>query len=269
MKKYQIIYADPPKQAKLPTVDEYFLGVRIAESQDIIRKIATQTDKPLIIQFSGGRDSVAMVGLTREVTSNFVCSFMETGIEFPEAIEFARESAKNLGVDLLISTPDEHKGGFFQRLAQFQKWPTVRATWCSRDLKIRPQQKMLHRIFGKGGIIKLIGVRRFESIRRTAIYGQGEFIRPDNQVAGAGNVYPILHWTDDDVVNYLEKEGLPTSGLYKRYGVSGCYWCPFYQVEIYTRILADQPTLYDEFIEWENKLRQPSVIGNVYLETLK
>lgn len=211
---------------------------------------------------------MAMVGLVKEVTDNFVCSFMATDIDFPEAVAFAKSSADELGVTLLISKPTDHLGGFFERLAKFRRWPMVHTTWCNRDLKIRPQKKMLTRELGKGKLYKLVGVRRYESARRRGIYEYGGFIRPDNQVGGDSNVYPILHWTDDDVLNYLARVGMPISGLYKKYGVSGCYWCPFYQVEIYLRILSDNPNLYDEFIKWEEELG-PSVIGNIYLRDLK
>ncbi|GAI04825.1 unnamed protein product, partial [marine sediment metagenome] len=36
---------------------------------------------------------MAMVGLVKEVTDNFVCSFMTTDIDFPEAVAFAKNSA--------------------------------------------------------------------------------------------------------------------------------------------------------------------------------
>lgn len=256
------------EQARLPTIDKFFLEQRLEESRAIVREVIKLSSKPLVVQFSGGKDSMAMVGLVKEVTDNFVCSFMMTGIDFPEAVAFAKSSASELGVSLLISTPADHLGGLFERLAKFRRWPMVQTTWCSRDLKIRPQQKMLIRELGKGRLYKLVGVRRYESARRRGIYEYGGFIRPDNQVGGASNVYPILHWTDADVFNYLSTKGLPTSGLYKKYGVSGCYWCPFYQAEIYLRILSDNPNLYDGFIEWEEELG-PSVVGNIYLRDLK
>jgi phosphoadenosine phosphosulfate reductase len=259
---------EPTCQNAFPELDEEFLSHRIDEGIDVIKNVLKSTDKPLVIQFSGGKDSMAMLGLVREVTKNYVCSYMQTDIDFKESVEFAKQSAMALGTELLISTPAEHFGGFFERLAKFRKFPTVRETWCNRDLKVRPQQKMLNRILGKGNVVKLIGVRRSESTRRMSLYKWGEFTRPDNQVGGADNVYPILHWTDADVRGYLKLKGLPTSGLYKKYGVSGCYWCPFYQPSIYMAILRDRPNLYDKIIEWEEEIG-PSVGNFIYLRDLK
>jgi len=254
-------------KSAFPILDKFFLEQRIEESSIIIKQAIQQTDKPLVIQFSGGRDSMVMLKLVQEVTDNFVCSYMQTGIDFPESVEFAKLSARNLNCDLLISTPKDHLGDFFERLASFRTFPTVRSTWCNRDLKVRPQQKMLNRIFGKGNITKLIGVRRSESSRRMSIYKWGNFTRPDNNVGGANNVYPILHWTDADILGFIEARKLSTSTLYKKYGVSGCYWCPFYQPSIYKKIIRDMPELYNEFVRWEEEIG-PSVGNYIYLSDI-
>ena len=64
-------------------------------------------------------------------------------------------------------------------------------------------------------------------------------------------------------------KGLPTSGLYKEFGVTGCSWCPFYQPDIYRRILKRMPNLYDRIIELENELNLPSVSGYYFMRDLK
>jgi 3'-phosphoadenosine 5'-phosphosulfate sulfotransferase (PAPS reductase)/FAD synthetase len=173
-----------------------------------------------------------------------------------------------MGFTLLVSTPEDHLGSFFERLPSFG-WPTVHSTWCNRDLKVRPQRKRLVREFGEGQFYKLVGVRKYESTRRKKMHKAGRFFATDYQTGKDTLVYPLLKWTSSDVRNYLKAQGLPVSALYKRFGVSGCFWCPFYQVKIYKRILRALPDLYDEFIEWEIKLGAPSVIGQVYLRDLK
>lgn len=251
-----------------PTIEGQFLSERIAESKGIIEAAIREAREPLIIQFSGGRDSVAMVGLVREVTKNFVCGYMVSGIDFRQAVDFADRMARKLEIPLLFSYPSDHLGGFFQRLHKLRTFPTVRSTWCQRDLKVRPQGKMLHRLLGKQPLYKLVGVRKWESSRRKALYSLDRVISPDTNVARDFLVYPILNWTDSDVLNYLKLRGLPTSRLYKKYGVSGCYWCPFYQPSIYRRILAGEPKLLDKFIEAEETYG-PSVTNYVYLRDLK
>lgn len=258
-------------QLKLPTIDDFFLSQRLEESRALVREMAERSEIPLIIQFSGGKDSMAVLGLVREMTENFVCAYMATGLEFNGVVQFVRKTCKEMGVTLLVSHPGLHKGNLFKRIEQFRRFPGMLRPWCCRDLKLRPQKKLLHETYGKGAFYKLEGVRLSESSRRKYIYKGivGTMMRPDDEHKGSFEVFPILHWTDDDVLNFLDLKGLPTSGLYEQYGVSGCSWCPFYGADIYRRVLRQVPNHYDRFIEWEERLGQPSVVGFTYLRDLK
>lgn len=260
-----------PNQAKLVGFDEYFLNQRITESKAVITKVAQRSEPPLIIQFSGGRDSMALLGLVREITDEFICFYMATGLEFKGVIQFVKETCEKLGVKLLISNPGMHKGNIFKRVEQFHTFPLIQTTWCCRDLKLRPQVKMMRKTFGKGVFYKLEGIRLSESTRRKYLYKEytGNPIRPDREQKGSFEVFPIINWTGEDVLNYLEMAGLPTSSHYNEYGVVGCSWCPFYGADIYRRVLAKLPNHYDRFIEWEEKLGMPSVTGRIYLGDIK
>jgi len=251
---------------------------KIRNSERIIMGCIEKVDKlPLIINFSGGKDSQCVLALVRELTDNFVCFYMSSGIEFPEAIDFVRKTCRELGVKLIISYPSDYKGDFFQRLAHFHDlgrgtgFPWTRATWCSRDLKLRPQRNVLRRLYGRNMMFKLVAVRRHESKRREKIYKSNICIVRDPEQKEAYMVYPILDWTDDDVKVYLKQKSIivPPNPLYEKYGVSGCYWCPFYQASIYRKILRCHPNLYDRWIEWERRLGKPCVNGQIFMSDLK
>lgn len=261
------------EQFTLPGIDQHFLEERLVESREVIKKVAESSDLPLFIQFSGGRDSMAMLSLVREVTDDFVCAYMATGLEFKGVIQFVKKTCAELGAKLLISNPSMHKGNLFKRIEQFQTFPGLIASWCCRDLKLRPQKKMLQSIYGKGTFYKLEGIRLSESIRRKYIYKDytDSPIREDSEFKGSYEVFPIINWTDSDVLNYLKMKGLPTMGHYKEFGVSGCAFCPFYGPDFYRRVFSVLPEyqLYRRVIEWENKLEKPSVIGYYYLRDIK
>jgi 3'-phosphoadenosine 5'-phosphosulfate sulfotransferase (PAPS reductase)/FAD synthetase len=194
---------------------------------------------------------------------------MVSGIEFQECIDFVVDVCRKFGWKLMFSHPEIYKGTFFDRLERFQYWPTIRKLWCQRDLKVRPQHLTLVRDFGEGSYYKLNGVRRHESTRRKFLYDNDVFIRRDTNCGGVDyEVFPILRWSDQDIINYLRIAGLPTSGLYKRFVVSGCYWCPWYQADIYYGIAKELPNLYDPMIAWESKIG-PSVNGHIYLRDIK
>lgn len=255
--------------------NDFELDSKIREAKQVITRVAAKSSVPLILNFSGGKDSMTLLDLVRQVTDNFVCFYMVSGIEFQESIDFVVEQCERMGLKLLMSRPSDYKGGFFERLPTIGYFPTVQnnTLWCNRDLKVRPQYVVLKREFGaKQMFFKLNGVRRYESSRRKKIHaGTKDFMRLDYHVAHGVMVFPILNWTDENVRDYLAANSIRVakSPLYEKFGVSGCYWCPFYQAGIYKRILCQCPNLYDEVIEWEKKLNRPSVSGHVWLRDLK
>lgn len=254
---------------------EHELQFKIREATTVVQNaIKRSGDTPIVINFSGGKDSLTLLDLVRKHTTNFVCCYAVSGIDFQESIDFAKKVCKDMGYELLISTPEMYKGGFFERLAQFRKFPTTRETWCSRDLKFRAESRLLRKLFGKKSFYKLNGVRRFESSRRNAMHISTKrlgFIIEDYLVSSDYMVFPILNWTNENVRDYLKlnEVSIPKNPLYEKYSISGCWYCPFYQPSIYKQIMAMHPTLYDEIIKWEAELNIPAVEGFHWLRDIK
>lgn len=259
-----------------------FFQEKVEEAQRVVRDVAARSTMPLVIQFSGGRDSMTLLGLVREVgVTNYVAAYMATGLELPGVVNFVRDFCEKEGIRLLVSHPGLHKGNLFHRIEQFQSFPNLgsfegggKRLWCCRDLKLRPQKKLLVKTFGnKQTFYRLEGIRRFESNRRKWIYRPyaETFMRPDEELKGSFETYPILNWSDADVLHYLEFKSLPTLRLYKDFGVSGCSWCPFYDSEIYYGVLKALPdwSVYRRVIEWEVKLNTPSIIGGIFLKEVR
>jgi len=248
------------------------LDYKVKEALTIIKKAKRKSGNiPLVLNFSGGRDSLLLLNLIKKVTDDFICFFCVTGIDFPELNDQVKNSAKDFDLDIYYSYPSDHKGGFFDRMEKFGNFPLIQTTWCSRDLKWRPQKKVLTKLFGKNTFYKLNAVRRYESSRRRKLYKPTGFFREDYEVYNDIMVFPILSWTTKERDHYLAKNNIPirTNLLYKKYKVSGCYWCPFYQANIYRRIICDFPNLYDKFIEWEIKLNKPSIVSKKWLRNIK
>jgi len=227
----------------------------------VIKKAVRETKKPLIINFSGGKDSIALLHLVKKITDNFICFYCDSGIEFPGTLEAIKKTAKSLELDLLISNPEDHKRNF----------PNFQTAWCSRDLKWRPQKKVLEKEFEKGVFYKLNAVRKNESSRRNKIYKGNDFFKPDYDTNNDIMVFPLLNWNTSFRDRFIEKNEIkiPTKNYYKKYGVSSCYWCRFYQAYIYIKVLKDFPNLYNDFIKWEKILNKPSVAKNIWLSNLK
>lgn len=268
-------------QLPLGTINDDILEEKITEAKNVIRMVVERSDKPLILQFSGGNDSMTMLDIVRDCgITNYTAAYMATGTELPGVVNFVRDFCKQNGIPVLISHPGMHKGNLFHRIEQFRSFPNLgtfdgggKRLWCCRDLKLRPQKKLLVKEFGKGTFYRLEGVRRFESNRRKIIYRPyaETFMRPDDEFKGSFEVYPILNWSNDDVKNYIKKKNLPVLTLYKDFGVSGCSWCPFYDADIYASVLRKFPdwSVYSRIIEWETKLDTPSIVGGLFLRDVK
>jgi 3'-phosphoadenosine 5'-phosphosulfate sulfotransferase (PAPS reductase)/FAD synthetase len=247
------------------------LDSQIELSKRVIASVAGKSSAPLIVCYSGGKDSTVLLDLVNQVTGLYSALYMQLDIEFPENVDFVRVQCERLGSKLLVSTPDMYKGGYWERLAFLGYFPSIVRRWCMRDLKVRPAAKLLRSLYGKGGFYKLNAVRRYESSRRLHIYNPRDMVRADQDAAGDLCVYPLLLWRDQDVLDYLERNKLRVgvNPLYAKWGVQGCYHCPFYENAIYLRVLKCDPCFYDRFIEWERRLEKPSANGYTWLSDLK
>ncbi|MCC6320092.1 MAG: sulfate adenylyltransferase subunit CysD [Phycisphaerales bacterium] len=81
------------------------LRVLEAESIHIMREVAAEFERPALL-FSGGKDSIVMVHLAlkafRPAKFPFPLLHIDTGHNFPEAIEFRDELAKKMGERLIV-----------------------------------------------------------------------------------------------------------------------------------------------------------------------
>ena len=243
---------------------------RIDEAKTVILQAYKKSTEPLICNFSGGKDSAALLSLVLEVTESVEAFFMYSGLDLPHSVEHVQKEIKNYDIPLHISDPVKHyQGDFAYWVKKFGYFPATSYTWCSSRLKLRPARAYLRSRFGFASLYKLNGVRRFESSRRKKIYPTTRgYIIPDDEHSGSFVVMPLLNWRDSDVEQYLALKGITINQNYKTCGVSGCKYCPFYQPLLYQKINKTFPGIYDDIISIEKEIKLPSVVGNIFLEDL-
>src|SRR3712207_7033522 len=81
-----------------------------AESIHVIREVAAELERPVLL-FSGGKDSIVMLELARKAFAParipFPVMHVDTGLNFPEVLEFRDRRVAELGVELVLaSVPD-------------------------------------------------------------------------------------------------------------------------------------------------------------------
>jgi 3'-phosphoadenosine 5'-phosphosulfate sulfotransferase (PAPS reductase)/FAD synthetase len=246
---------------------------KVEKSLEIVREAAYRANEagtPLFINFSGGKDSSSLLLLARQVSDKVEAIYMSSGIELPGSIEFVQRECERLSLPLHITYPDrDYMGNFNYWVHRFGYFPSYKYNYCSSRLKLRPLRAYLRKKFGFAATYKLNGVRQSESTRRRKIYKDRPYITPDWEMSGSFIVQPIQDWNSLDVKEFLEKNNFTVQKQYSSFGVSGCAYCPFYQEDIYYRILSVYPNIYDEIIDLENEIGKPSVGGNVFLHELR
>lgn len=231
---------------------------------------AKEAETPLLINFSGGKDSSCLILLAKQVNANFELLYMTSGLEIPGCLDFVKQEAERIGGKLHITDPvRDYYGDFPYWVRKYGYFPSYGYNYCSSRLKLRPSRAYLRKLYGFKHIYRVNGVRKSEGSRRMKIYKDKPAIRPDWENSGHFLVEPLHDWTGQDVKDYLAENNFKVQKLYNEFGVSGCAYCPFYQVEIYQRILNVYPDIYDPIIEVEDELKKPSVGGNRFLHQIK
>ncbi len=202
-------------------------------------------DRPTAnVSFSGGKDSTAVLNIARKagVTKAF---FIDTGIEFPETVDFVRSQ----GVEIV------RKAGDFWQAAEKAGPPGKDNRWCCKLLKLHPLKLYLA---GVGPCVTIQGNRWYESWNRADLDETSQ--NPANPLQL--NISPIRNWRALEVFLYLWWQKVEINPLYDK-GLEriGCYLCPAMLESEYEQLRIIQPEYarrWDAFLEkWADKKGLP------------
>ena len=196
-----------------------------AESIHIIREVAAEFDKPVML-YSVGKDSAVMLHLTMKAfypgKPPFPMMHVDTKWKFKEMIEFRDKLVKELGLELLVHSNQE---GIDQGVGPFthgsKKHTDVMKT---QGLKQALNKYKFDAAFG--------GARRDEEKSRAKerVYSfrdKNHGWDPKNQRPELWNIYngkldqgesirvfPLSNWTELDIWQYIHLENIPIVPLY-------------------------------------------------------
>jgi 3'-phosphoadenosine 5'-phosphosulfate sulfotransferase (PAPS reductase)/FAD synthetase len=205
--------------------------------------------KPFVL-FSGGKDSLATLAYLRSLTNssgkNITALYVDTTAGLPENTEYIKKVCKYLKVKLKIVRP---KVDYFTLV---KKWgiPSFQYRWCCRELKIKPIEDFLATI--KEPKVVFDGIRAAESrIRKEYI---PIWYHPSFKCL---SVSPIFNWSDQEVISYINSNGIPKTLLHSLGSSTEC-WCGAYKTETDFRNLYDlSKDMFKKLanVEKENKNR--------------
>ena len=171
-----------------------------------------------IVQFSGGKDSTALVLWAKEQgwPEGFTAVFCDTGWESDETYAYiAYINETQLG-GALVTLSSEGMVPLVQRKGRV---PSTHARFCTQELKIKPFLTWLERVNDERTIYQ--GIRADESTSRREA---GSRVWSDD--FDGWIVRPLFNWTADEVFALHERHGVRVNPMYQM-GASrvGCFPC--------------------------------------------
>ncbi len=245
-----------------------------------IRGIANRNEYrklPVYVSFSGGKDSLVVLDLTRAALKKreFKAFFVNTGIEFPETVEFAREYCREQGVPY-----EEMNSGnaFWENVGRFGP-PAKDFRWCCKVCKLASAgdieagknvrgKETEGALSGDGpeasrsgaGIeasarkagpgadsvayLTVDGKRKHESFSRAKIAASETNPFVPNQL----NIFPVRDWRALEVWLYIHWRGLAYNPLYDQgFERVGCWLCPSALAAEYERVKELHPEMHERW----------------------
>jgi sulfate adenylyltransferase subunit 2 len=196
-----------------------------AEAVHVMREVAAEFEHPVLL-FSGGKDSIVLLRLAEKAFRPgpfpFPLMHVDTGHNFPEAIEFRDRRAAELGERLIVASVED---SIREGRVEDETGP-----YASRNAL--QTVTLLDAIAAHGFDAAFGGARRDEERARAKerilsfrdAHGQWEPQRQRPEIWSIFNarirrgehvrVFPISNWTELDVWQYIAEEQLEVPSIY-------------------------------------------------------
>lgn len=172
---------------------------------------------PGFVAFSGGKDSLVSLHLALQVDPNIPVCFYDSGLEFPENIEYIQYLANLYNINLHIIKSDPSILDILHKEATLDhKRTPVHLKASLVEAKIIEPSRKAHEQFGAG---RIWGLRAEESReRRMLLLGnKGSF----ESKTGERITSPVWNWTTDQIFGYIEEHNIPLNPVYSKLRLLG------------------------------------------------
>ena len=210
------------------------------------RVIERNGNLPMVVGFSGGKDSLAAYLIVEEATGKSPpMFFMDTGLELPETIQFIKSFAKKRDVEII----GEVAGDQFWESVDIFGPPARDFRWCCKVLKLGPAATSIAEMIGKE-TLTFMGQRKLESFQRSI----EPRVTENPWVPGQISANPIQNWNALEVWLYTFQKNEDFNPLYNQgYHRMGCYLCPSSPLAELESLRQTHPEYHKK---WEQKMRE-------------
>lgn len=218
-------------------------------------------DMPIVVQYSGGKDSDVILQLAKESGVPFRVTHNLTTADPPDNVYYIRRVFARLreeGIDAVINIP---RRSLWKIMRETLVIPSRMMRVCCAELKERKMPDAPYIVTGvrwaesagrrnKSGIAMV-----YTASDRTARPDKGGLLTTDDAssrrlfeqcaMRGVRVLNPIIDWSDDDVWSYLRDRGIEGNPLYKEgWTRIGCVGCPLAGKRAREIAFARYPKLY-------------------------
>ena len=216
-------------------ISQHGLRATVDAVQKRIQQVYCQFPQPLVVGYSGGKDSTAVLQLLwnalatlppTSLTKPVYVIASDTGVETPlisdllaKNMSRLQRAADETGLPVRASLvrPALADSFWVNLIGRGYPAPTAKFRWCTDRLKIRPANVFVQeRVTEFGEVIMVLGVRSSESSTRSQLMNSykvsGHHLRRHSTLPGAYVFAPIEHFTADDVWTYLLQVPSPWGG---------------------------------------------------------
>lgn len=218
-------------------------------------------DMPLVVQYSGGKDSDVILQLAKESGVPFRVTHNLTTADPPDNVYYIRRvfaALRQEGIEAKINVP---KRSLWRIMRETLVIPSRVMRVCCSELKERRMPDAPYIVTGvrwaesagrraKSGIAMV-----YTASERTSERTSAGLLTTDDassrrlfeqcQMRGVRVLNPIIDWSDDDVWSYLRSRGIEGNPLYKEgWKRIGCVGCPLAGRRARELAFARYPGLY-------------------------
>jgi 3'-phosphoadenosine 5'-phosphosulfate sulfotransferase (PAPS reductase)/FAD synthetase len=208
----------------------------------------------LVINFSGGKDSCAMLAYICEnypgIKKHVV--FADTGWEHKDAVAWCRDIVSKFG--LFLNVCQNPNKTFLSMVLNRGKFPAPEQRQCTSDLKRGPIQTWTRRNVTAPVIINCMGMRAKESTGRAKLHRLKRNASMTNGRRTVWDWLPIHHWTEEQVFQYLADRNIPLHPVYKYLRRFSCRICIFMTDHDLKQVAQHDPEAIQIISDLEQKI---------------
>jgi phosphoadenosine phosphosulfate reductase len=203
-------------------------GPKVELSNIVIKRAFSEHDpSKCAVACSFGKDSIAVLHLVRQTYPDILVEFTNTGVEYPETIQFKNQLVEDWNLNIIEAKSDKWT---FWTLAEKYGWPPLRGNGKgTKDIKCCYYLKEIpaFKTFKEQGIeLVFTGITSDESRNRLFLERRcGDYYFAKSQ--GLWKCHPIMSWTPEDVWAYIRENHIPYNPFYDRFPNQrvGCLPC--------------------------------------------